>query len=503
MKNKFFPYYETTKVSFFILLLIVCIGFFLRIQGILTGSFAFTYDVGRDLLAIADIVNGNKVSLIGATTGLPGLFYGPWWYYSLILPFFLSQGNPSGIILFIVLTGIVTIVGGYILGKKISDESLGLVFAALISFSPIMISITSQIWNPNLAPLFLILIFLNLYYLIFSSTGNKKFFFYILGLLLTLSIDMEVVYGITLFVATCMFVVLQHKKILKISSIVAFIAGVITILLPRILFDIRHDFIMTKSVFSFAKNPSLSGYSSTLFSRLQERITFFFSEWAFTLNNTYTLITAVLLFCSIVIACLYYKKADKKEKYFFFFSLFNIFTFYIVLSIFPQPLWSHYTVGVPIFFLLFLSISLYWTKKYLGNSFVGNIIIALSILFVLNPLHQIRSLKAPQWEGDASVYRNQVAVVDYIYKQADGKPFKYILYTPPVHDFTFKYLFSWYGKKQYGYTPTEKAELFFVILEPDEQYPFRLTDWLKIREKDGKIIKDIPIKGGIRVQTRK
>src|SRR3989344_1476326 len=121
---------------FFGLLIIVIIGSWLRLSGILSNSFAFTYDVGRDMLAVENIVVNHKVTLIGQTTGVEGIFYGPWWYFILIIPFLIFSGNPQGIAFFMSIIGIIAILLGYIIGKKIGGVFLGIIFSAFISFSP-------------------------------------------------------------------------------------------------------------------------------------------------------------------------------------------------------------------------------------------------------------------------------------------------------------------------------------------------------------------------------
>ena len=55
---------------------------------------AFHYDQGRDALVIWDLIHNGKLFLIGPTTGLAGVFRGPFYYY-LIAPFYLiAGGNP-------------------------------------------------------------------------------------------------------------------------------------------------------------------------------------------------------------------------------------------------------------------------------------------------------------------------------------------------------------------------------------------------------------------------
>ena len=133
-------------------------------------------------------------------------------------------------------------------------------------------------------------------------------------------------------------------------------------------------------------------------------------------------------------------------------------------------------------------------------------VLAFSVLIVFiinfNPVSVINNLTKPLWVGDASVYKNQLEVIDYVYRQSVGKSFKYVVYTPPVYDYTYQYLFQWYGPHKYHYAPSVDSRTAYFILEPDTQYPFRLTDWLKQREKDGKIIKTEKFESGIIVQTR-
>jgi hypothetical protein len=161
-------------------------------------------------------------------------------------------------------------------------------------------------------------------------------------------------------------------------------------------------------------------------------------------------------------------------------------------------------VGLPVYFCLVTAIILYYSAK---NIKLGNLVLItiLAVLFWINikPVQVLADLQKPLWEGDAAVYRNQVAVVDYVYKQSSGKHFEFIAYSPAVFAYPYDYLFSWYGPKRYHYAPTKGHEkLFFVIIEPDFQHPTLLRDWLKLREKDGKIIKEQKVKGGVIVQTR-
>ena len=111
---------KNTKIF---LTIIIIIGIVLRLLPILNNNFPLTYDIGRDLLELKRITETGDLPLIGPTTGLRGLFYGPWWYYMLLPAFYVSSGNPKGVELFLVLIGLLTILIGFLLGKKIKNEA--------------------------------------------------------------------------------------------------------------------------------------------------------------------------------------------------------------------------------------------------------------------------------------------------------------------------------------------------------------------------------------------
>ena len=227
-----------------------------------------------------------------------------------------------------------------------------------------------------------------------------------------------------------------------------------------------------------------------------------FGQFSSSLTNSNQLFGALILLFIILSLVVLYKKADGKIRNFITTSVITIFIFLLGTVVFSHDIWPHYLVGLPVFYILLLGIAFYLLSKQLKNILFVSALIILLFLINLNPSAIVQSLTQPIWEGDASVYRNQLAVIDYVYKQAAGKNFKYVVYTPPVYDYTYQYLFSWYGPEKYHYSPLVQANLAFFILEPDLQYPFRLSDWLKQREADGRIIRSQEVKGGIIVQTR-
>lgn len=486
------------KKGLIILAIIIAVGSYLRLFGVFTNSFAFTYDVGRDMLALSSIVSTHKIPLIGATTGLPGVFYGPWWYI-LLTPFFIIfGGDPAGIALVMAIVGIASIALAYIAGKKISSEFAGLCFAAIVSVSPALISLSAQIWNPNIAPLF-VLITLLLLVNIFSN--EKKVFksYFLLGIVLALCIDIEIIFG-TLFLIGIALSVLVIKKVrIPLKNVLFFFFGALVIFSPRILFEIRHGFLMTHAFFKYFGAGKMAGQN--ILDLIISRFNILLDQFSSTVGSG-NKIAGLLIFILICLQLvLRLKKAGQTEKNFIYTSILILLVFFLGTIFFSHDIWPHYLVGLPIIYCLVLAVSI----RLLAHKF-GNLMgyAAIFVIFILNfnPVAFVSNLKKPLWEGDASVYRNQVAVVDYVYREAGNRQFKYVVYTPPLYDYTYQYLFNWYGPKKYHKSPQSQSKLAFFILEPDYENPYRLISWVVSRAGDGHIIKSKVVKGGIIVQTR-
>ena len=490
------------KKEYLILYVIILLGSFLRLQGVLTNSFAFTYDVGRDMLALRNIYYLHKIPLIGQTTGLPGVFYGPWWYYILTPFFILFSGNPQGIAFVMALMGIFSIILGFLLGNKIGGNFLGLIIATLISISYSMISLSAQIWNPNIIPLFIILVLLVLNKLYSSGKNIQVRYYFLLGLLLTLIMDLEIVFGLFFSIGIILSAILIINKKISVRSVGAFILGGLVVLLPRIIFELRHQFLMTKSFIAFLGGGNSAHSFCGLLNILANRLGIFFDQFNSTLvpnNKILGYFIVVFIFFSLT---LFYRKTNSTIKNYIKTSLIVIGVFLVGTVFFSHDIWPHYLVGLPVFYILLFSISLYFLGSAVITRAISVFIILVIIIINLNSVNFFQSFTIPLWEGNAAVYRNQLAVIDYVYSQAKGNNFKYVAYTPPVYDYTYQYLFLWYGPLKYQYSASVKSDLAYFVLEPDLENQNRLTTWLMQRKGDGKIIKSKTVKGGIIVQTR-
>lgn len=476
----------------FALLIILVLAAFIRFWGIYHGSFAFTYDVGRDLLAASDILKG-KFTLIGQTTGIPGVFYGPWWHCFLALSSFISGGDPRLMVTIMALVGLVNIYLAYLLG--------GLVFASLVAFSPHFIGTSVQIWNPNLVPFFLLLSFLIIKKLIKEKNPllfkEKLCLFFVLGLLTMLTFEMQSAFGVfyLLGVIIGLLVFLRRKEILF------FLIGIFLVETPRILFELRHNFLQTKALMNFFTKTNT--VSMNLGEKVLNRAGLFWEEWRASLGAGNSLLALLVFLISAYLLLKNLKKFNQTETYLLKMIVLVMATLFLGFVLYPQTIWSYYLVGLPTLYLLIFSLIFNKSLQNTAYRWVFWTGFVVLVLLNVNLPGLWAGFKNPNFAGDAAVYRNQIAVIDYIYLDAKGQKFNVVAYTPPLIEYTWRYHFLWYGQKRYGYQPSkEKQPLFYLVEEPDFETPQRLVDWIQQRKGDGEVINRKEVAGGIIVEKR-
>ena len=366
--------------NFLILLIIVVLGSLLRLWGVLTNSFAYTYDVGRDMLALWNIVVNHDLMFIGATTGIQGVFYGPWWYYMLVPFFVIFRGDPAGIALTMSLVGIASIILSFIIGRKIGGNILGFSIAALVSISPALISLSAQIWNPNIAPFFVLLTFYSLYKIYSLEKANNKYFF-ILGILLSINIDIEILWGLLFTLGIVFSLILILNKRIKIKQIIYFLIGVLVVASPRIVFELKHGFLMTKSFITFLTNKNSTEDPVTFIQLLENRVFSFVDLFSSSVTFNSQLMAFVIIVFTLGGLILFYKKSSDIIKKFIVTLLTIVAVFFVGTIIFSRALWPHYLVGLPVVYIFLFAISLYLFSKKMNTFTVLAITVTDKIIY--------------------------------------------------------------------------------------------------------------------------
>jgi hypothetical protein len=466
-----------------VLAAIIILFFALRLPQIWRDEFPFVFDFGRDLIWVRNMIELRRPTLIGPWGSLAGVYFGPLWYYLLAIPYLIFSGDPRGPVYLTLTANLAVALLGWLWLKKSANWRTGLIFAFLIAISPQNINLSTFAFHANMLPLTQLLFLYGLYRR--DSRG-----LYLATLMTSLNFHFEPATGIFTTLTLILFIMLAIIRASLRSMLLRrytfkslLIAAVIFILpfLPNLLFDFRHDFLQTRAVIAYfqGQNRSLEGvlpYPERIFERLR-KFTELFSSTAIPAS---TLIAGLML-----ITLLIFLPKNKLANLCLLTLLVPLLGF---MFLFPPELKGWYLYGFSVNFLILASLFLH----------------RFPLLTLLPITLLLWRFTTPYTFSTQATLKNQLLALDTIYTQAKGEPFKLYIYTPPIYDYQYQYLVWWYGRKIYGYLPSEYSYLpgevsyhpqkdkftqptrpvtgtdpvkVFLLIEP-EAATDRLTGWL-------------------------
>lgn len=420
----------------------------MRVYGIDSYT-TFLGDQGRDMIVLKRIITLEHFPGIGASSSVGQVFLGPFYYYVMAPWLLFSNLNPVGPAIGIAVLSSLSIFIIFLILRKIYNEQIGLITVMLLTFSPILLEYGRFSWNPNLLPYTAILFFGALYYAL--QKHNIKFFF-IAGILLSINIQFHYI-ALTLIPATIVLSLLfvkKYKAVEIVKMLTSFCAGLIIVLFPLIIFDIRHDFINTKNLFTILFNSET--ISRNNIDILQVTIKNM-HQYLFIFNgqNIYLVIFALVVFLNIAYG--FFMK-DKKTLYIVLFTLLLI----IGVSLYSGPKYSHYIAITYIFYLILFanifSILITYNKKFI-------VYVILSIYCIGMLYYSFKNLYKPHYNQInharqvAKIIKNHITTDKF---QVTGFPDQY-------SDGTYRYFLEILGKRPIDKDSLLKAQELFVICE--------------------------------------
>ncbi|MBI3559263.1 glycosyltransferase family 39 protein [Candidatus Gottesmanbacteria bacterium] len=483
------------------------VGLVIRLIPVVNDTVHFGFDQGLDIILTKQLVADHKFNLVSRYSGLQGVLMGPLWTWFLAVPFAISGGNPAANVVWLAFLSVVSSLVTYFIVRKILGKTIGVITFLFSLFAPYFVTNSQIILSPH--PLTYLFIFY-LWFVYEISVYRRKIFWVPLGLLLGIFFQLEIAFAVPALLAVLFLVSPFNKQTLW--GIIIF--GLTFI--PQLLFDLRHDFLITKSLFSFIGSGSNSLYHEVppLMTRFALRIRSFWEDfWIMTLGTTvFPVLTGglILMFWGWWTAI---RNKDQKALWTGKTALVIILSFYFAFSFYPGAIWGWYRQGLPIVYLLFLTIPLgiLWNKfvKLRLFLFLGGIY----LLFIfINPL-EIRNKVGGLGE--------QKQILDYIYNSSQNQGFSYYAYTPPVYDYIWQYNFWWYGQKKYRYLPknwqmgvpllgigtqslppNKNTGLFYLIIEPDSERPWAPNGWKESYIKIGRTLESKTFANGVIVEKR-
>lgn len=469
-------------ISFYLLSLATLVAFFFRFYLIPTHLF-FSPEQGIDLFVIRDIVIFHKLTLIGAKTDIAGIFHGPLYYYLATIPFVLTRGNPVAISGFFIFLNSLTVFPLFFLTKRIFSKQAAIfsVIFFCIAYEAILYPrwLTSQ-------PLAIPLMTLCMYFYVRFLEGSR---FALIGWALAAGLVGQTEFLNFLFLAAIFVpqILLDYKKFLKVKIgdiLVTIVLLFLVSLGNYILFDIRHQFLMTKSLIGLFHGKS--GFHTTLPIVFDHTLQIF-GEVQNYIISPFIPSTAAKL----VVLCLFVFSLFFTKKYHF---LWRVLLWWLgpalTLILLKQDVLEHFFVlTIPATIILLANFSSFFFSK---QRVIGSALIAAILLtnvyawYTFLPTNQHVFFQSTQ---PTVTLRDQQLVIKKIYTLAHGAPFLFHPYTIPYnYPMGWNYLFDFYGKP-YGYLPSPDGQVSYLFLVIQDDTSSLQKMWINQEiHRDSKII---------------
>jgi 4-amino-4-deoxy-L-arabinose transferase-like glycosyltransferase len=475
-------------------------GFFLRCYR-QSALLPFYYDQGRDAKMAADIIALNNFPAIGPTTGISGLFLGPFWFYLITPGYFFGQGNPVIASYFIAFLESLTIPLIFYLLKTYWRTNTAYLASLIWAFSHYLIRSSRWFSNPSPIPTMVLLLMI----LLIKIIKNKKYqYLPLLAFVLGISLQLEAASAV-FFIPIILFLFINNFSIIKKIKISTWIKSILAfgvLLIPQLAFELKNNFLISKNFIGFltGRVNSDSGKSWAIptynffIKRLYAYYKIFFSKLDTNVTN-YSYIFLIIFLLGIII-------------------LFHKFRRHVFIKL--QILW----LFIPLLFLLFFVGNYGYLYDYYLTGFFPAFIILLAVIitlpknkiiyysliilfasyFINGTYIHLKNYLIAGVDGPENItYGNEIAAVDYLCQKNNENKGNLDIYVPPIVAHSYEYLLFWRTKN--GLCQpflSERNSNLYIIYEVDPTNPERLNNWFD-KYKNDKLIHEEYF-GGVRVQ---
>jgi len=423
----------------------------------------FSFDHGRDAIAVLDLIKTFSLKFIGPWTSIQGLFFGPGWYYLLAPLYWLLNGNPLAGPLTMLLISLVTIGLAY--------KYFGVFEAIIFATAPIFTIISVSAANPF--PMVLIGL------LILITLKNPKKHFFGIGLLISLGFHFSS--ALAVFYLLIVPLILFIKKIkLNLKQL---IVGLIIPFIPQLLFEIKNNFIELRSLINYF----VAGESQQI---TPGKIKIVTNSIIHELDLAILPDNLFLKYLSIGLLLTGMVYFIRKRKIKSFWPEIGLFLLIPTIGFW----WLHFNIwyvyGLLPVVVIAIGRILRSTPKIITYSYLSLLIIG--------------AIKVPVRQTGAAFLSVKLEVLNYIEEQTQGKSYSSYQYLPNIYDYAYQYLYFWRGFNghnlpvEFSYQPSEisyvteklgllkkfenqptKAEKTFLIIEkPENVWHYPLEAWL-------------------------
>ncbi len=352
------------------------LGFF-RIRELMP----FIGDQGWFYLSARNMLINGQIPLVGIASSHPWLHQGPFWSYLLATFLLLFNFDPVSGAYLTVISGVLSVVGIYIVGSILFSKRVGIIASLLYATSPLAVYYMRFPYHTSPIPVFVIAYIFSL----FKIIRNKLIYLPLAVLLLSILYNFEIATAtigavlIWILISKLLKKEISAKEILNKKILILSVPAFIVPLVPMILYDIKNGFPQTLkfAAWSFYRVISIFGYNpqqAFSINKISIMFNFLFTNFTkliFAQSSVISFIILIFLTVWMIYMFLKKKKLDLHNLIF----LFTIFP--LIIVIFNQiPSDAYLPMFFPVIILLFsLFIDFIFAKK--------TTIVPVSILIII------------------------------------------------------------------------------------------------------------------------
>lgn len=401
----------------------------------------FIFDADQEMFSmlVKTVVVDHHPLLIGMPTSVGGMFIGPLLVYILIPFYLVFQMQPTAQVLFTAISSFLFIFSLGFVTNKFFGRRASVITIVLYGCSWLLTIFDRTFWNPSLIPLATIWLvyFMWKYY---ENFPQRRYVFFAAvcgGAMFHLHFVSLIGYASLVF-SWVLITLVKRKFDLQALLILALVA--VASLSPLILFDLRHNFLISHNFLEFILHGANS--SDTIIKQIPAvtRLTIFFSILGTSIyNHTSAVVEAITAVVLLILLARTFLDIRRGITGKVFLELLFFILAFLLLSVFLRS-------NTPILPYYFLIIFPLWTI-IIGSSierFIQNrtalIVLLMGIFLFLNLPELVNS------QTDLNL-DNKTKVVRYIINDSAGKSFKVDFINDPGLKTGFDYLFWVNGEK--------------------------------------------------------
>ncbi len=457
---------------------------------VFNGEAILSSDIARDFLLYSEITQ-KKIILIGPKSSVMGIFHGPLWLYLNYPAYALGGGNPVVIEAFWIFLTFLFIYSCYFVGKNLFDKNTGYLFSAMVALY--MFFHINQFYNP-MGAMFLIPI--NFYFFIKYLQTYKKKFIIAYFLLLGLIIQFELAIGIPFLILSILYLFIKLIRSKYRKHLLAIFLVMIP-LLNYVVFDIRHEFLLTNSILRYLSPESGDSIKYNYLYMLYDRLKLMITNVEILRSDpgNRNLLTGLIFIFFLVL-----QFRNKKYKQIYFLFLYFYVGFYALTFINKGPVLYFYMF--PLFPFVFLIFSSFITSKY-KRVFLAIFIIVYCIN--LTTLFKDIKIFTNTYLGKSETSWKFLSTMANSLYQGPEEGFGYFVYTPDIIAYGPKYALFYEEKRHKNKKPVyfEKKKITYIVVAPPaKDNPYLSYEWWKEQRLNIKKdpIKTITFSNGYRIE---